>query len=38
MKPFYKPQDIDGLDYRRDLNDPGLFPYTRGIHETMYRG
>ena len=26
------------LDYARDLGDPGKFPYTRGIHETMYRG
>jgi methylmalonyl-CoA mutase N-terminal domain/subunit len=22
----------------RDLGEPGRFPYTRGIHETMYRG
>ena len=27
-----------GVDYARDLGDPGQFPYTRGIHETMYRG
>jgi len=27
-----------GLDYARDLNDPGQFPYTRGIHPTGYRG
>ncbi len=26
------------LDYARDLGDPGEFPYTRGIHATMYRG
>jgi methylmalonyl-CoA mutase N-terminal domain/subunit len=26
------------LDYARDLADPGQFPYTRGVHETMYRG
>ncbi len=26
------------LDYARDLGDPGKFPFTRGIHETMYRG
>ena len=27
-----------GLDYARDLNNPGEFPYTRGIHPTGYRG
>ena len=26
------------IDYARDLGDPGKFPFTRGIHETMYRG
>jgi len=38
IDPLYKPQDVAGLDYGRDLADPGHFPYTRGIHETMYRG
>jgi methylmalonyl-CoA mutase N-terminal domain/subunit len=37
-KPVYTPADTAQLDYARDLNDPGQFPYTRGIHETMYRG
>jgi len=31
-------EDLDGLDYDRDVNDPGVFPYTRGIHPTGYRG
>ncbi len=26
------------LDYERDLADPGSFPFTRGVYETMYRG
>jgi methylmalonyl-CoA mutase N-terminal domain/subunit len=26
------------MDYARDLANPGQFPYTRGVHETMYRG
>ncbi len=26
------------IAYARDLGDPGRFPFTRGIHETMYRG
>jgi methylmalonyl-CoA mutase N-terminal domain/subunit len=35
---LYTPEDIAGIDYRRDLNNPGEFPYTRGIHPTGYRG
>jgi methylmalonyl-CoA mutase N-terminal domain/subunit len=38
IEPLYTPQDVAGVDYRRDLGDPGQFPYTRGVHETMYRG
>jgi methylmalonyl-CoA mutase N-terminal domain/subunit len=38
IAPLYGPKDVSGLDYQRDLGDPGRFPYTRGIHETMYRG
>src|SRR6185295_3407534 len=30
--------DVRSLDYQRDVNDPGQFPYTRGIHATGYRG
>src|SRR5579862_385613 len=37
-KPLYTPADSAHLDYARDLGDPGAFPCTRGIHETMYRG
>ncbi|MFZ0244691.1 acyl-CoA mutase large subunit family protein [Candidatus Binatus sp.] len=37
-KPFYSPADASDLDYRRDLNDPGEFPYARGVHADMYRG
>jgi len=36
-KPLYRPEDLSGLDYQRDLGDPGEFPYTRGVHSTMYR-
>jgi methylmalonyl-CoA mutase N-terminal domain/subunit len=35
---FYDPDSIAGLDYDRDLGHPGRYPFTRGIHETMYRG
>ena len=37
-KPFYGPEDGAGLDYHRDLGDPGEFPYARGVHADMYRG
>ncbi|MBI4588291.1 MAG: methylmalonyl-CoA mutase, partial [Candidatus Rokubacteria bacterium] len=37
VKPVYGPADIRGLDYPRDLGDPGLYPFTRGIHPEMYR-
>jgi methylmalonyl-CoA mutase, N-terminal domain len=35
---LYAAEDIAELDYARDLNNPGEFPYTRGIHPTGYRG
>ena len=35
---LYTAADTAGLDYARDLGDPGQFPYTRGIHPTGYRG
>lgn len=38
LKAVYTPEDVKHLDYKSALNDPGLFPYTRGIHDTMYRG
>ena len=37
MAPVYRPADA-GIDYARDLGDPGAFPFTRGIQPTMYRG
>jgi methylmalonyl-CoA mutase N-terminal domain/subunit len=35
---LYTPQSIASLDYTRDLGDPGVFPYTRGLHAAGYRG
>ncbi len=32
------PWDAEEFDYRRDLGFPGEYPFTRGIHSTMYRG
>jgi len=38
VKPLYRPEDVQDVDYGRDLGDPGEYPFTRGIHRTMYRG
>jgi methylmalonyl-CoA mutase N-terminal domain/subunit len=38
LDPVYTPDHLAGFDPPRDLGDPGQFPYTRGIHESMYRG
>src|SRR5438093_2948257 len=38
IERLYTAEDLAGVDYKRDLNDPGEFPYTRGIHPTGYRG
>jgi len=35
---LYTSEDLDAIDYERDINNPGAFPYTRGIHPTGYRG
>ena len=35
IEPVYRPA---ALDYERDLADPGVFPYTRGVQPSMYRG
>src|SRR5437867_3303716 len=37
-KPVYTPADLEGFDVARQLGRPGEFPFTRGIHESMYRG
>ncbi len=36
-EPLYSPENVE-VDYARDLGDPGAFPFTRGVYETMYRG
>ncbi len=38
IERLYDPTDIADLDYERDINLPGNYPYTRGIHPTGYRG
>jgi len=36
-RPFARPEDVPGQAEPGDL-EPGVFPYTRGIQPTMYRG
>jgi len=38
IERVYTADDVAGVEYARDINDPGAFPYTRGIHATGYRG
>ncbi|MDP8225519.1 MAG: methylmalonyl-CoA mutase family protein [Candidatus Lernaella stagnicola] len=38
IEPLYTPEDVADIDYDRDLGYPGEFPFTRGVHPSMYRG
>ncbi len=38
INPIYSPDDVEQIDYLRDLNFPGEYPFTRGIHTNGYRG
>ena len=38
IERLYTSDDVAGIDYDRDINNPGEFPYVRGIHPTGYRG
>jgi methylmalonyl-CoA mutase N-terminal domain/subunit len=38
LQPFYNWKDLSGFDAEAELGAPGEYPYTRGIHPTMYRG
>jgi methylmalonyl-CoA mutase N-terminal domain/subunit len=38
IKRLYMPQDMKDLNYLGALGFPGEFPFTRGLHATMYRG
>jgi methylmalonyl-CoA mutase N-terminal domain/subunit len=37
LAPLYGPADA-AVDFEKDLGHPGQFPFTRGVHATMYRG
>lgn len=34
----YDAQNLEGFDAAQRLGEPGAYPYTRGVHPTMYRG
>jgi methylmalonyl-CoA mutase N-terminal domain/subunit len=34
----FNPDNTNLVEYDKDLGDPGSFPYTRGVRESMYRG
>ncbi len=38
IKPLYTQEDLAGIDVARDIAVPGEYPFTRGIHTSMYRG
>jgi methylmalonyl-CoA mutase, N-terminal domain len=38
LKQLYTPLDSPDADYLEQSNFPGQFPFTRGVHPTMYRG
>ena len=37
-RPSVHRRELAAVEYARDLNDPGVFPYTRGIHASGYDG
>jgi methylmalonyl-CoA mutase N-terminal domain/subunit len=38
VDPLAAPDSVAGFDPARDLGWPGEYPFTRGVHPTMYRG
>ncbi len=38
IHPVYGPADLEGFDEATSLGEPGAYPFTRGVHPTMYRG
>ncbi|MBN2430674.1 MAG: methylmalonyl-CoA mutase family protein [Acidobacteria bacterium] len=38
VEPLYTPDHLADFDPDRDLGYPGQYPYTRGVHASMYRG
>ncbi len=38
IKSLYTPEDIKDIDYSRDIGFPGIYPFTRGVQPSMFRG
>jgi methylmalonyl-CoA mutase N-terminal domain/subunit len=38
MSQIYGPEDINNLNFLKDIGFPGSPPFTRGVYPTMYRG
>jgi methylmalonyl-CoA mutase, N-terminal domain len=38
VDPLYTPADTKDIDFLQDVGFPGEYPYTRGVHPSMYRG
>src|ERR687892_2866052 len=36
-EPLYTPDNVE-IDFERDVGWPGVYPYTRGVYPSMYRG
>jgi methylmalonyl-CoA mutase N-terminal domain/subunit len=36
-EPLYTPETVE-IDYDRELGYPGVYPFTRGVYASMYRG
>jgi len=37
VKNIYRPNDLKDFTYEKNLADPGVYPYTRGVYPDMYR-
>jgi len=38
VKEYYTPQDLAAQNYDEHIANPGSYPFTRGIHQNMFRG
>ena len=38
IKGLYTPEDTKEIDYSTDIGFPGVYPFTRGVQPSMYRG
>lgn len=38
VERLYTKEDTENISYEESLGFPGIYPYTRGVQPTMYRG